>query len=160
MPLAWCTEQPPPLHGRELPALCAGRECSLDAALAGIWDPFGSSLARGIVLWGQQHLQERRRRSRRTSCSARPGAGDFGGMQRCPPASHTPNPGILSPHPFPPAGGWHSPGMAAAPGRGNGKWRRRYFKPPLWVGDLEKQLREQECEVQPPPLRAGPPSTG
>lgn len=37
-----------------------------------------------------------------------------------------------------------------------GKWEveRLYFNTPLWVGDLEKQLREQECEVQPPPLPA------
>lgn len=31
---------------------------------------------------------------------------------------------------------------------------RLYFNTPLWVGDLEKQLGEQECEVQPPPPQA------
>lgn len=44
------------------------------------------------------------------------------------------------------------------PAVGSGEGRERlYFNAPLWVGDLEKQLAEQECEVQPPPLRAALP---
>jgi len=46
-----------------------------------------------------------------------------------------------------------SPGISAY-GRGERGAERRYFNAPLWVGDLEKQLGEQECEVQPPPPRA------
>lgn len=55
--------------------------------------------------------------------------------------------------PSPSAGGCASPGSSAY---GRGKWEveRLYFNTPLWVGDLEKQLGEQECEVQPPPLQA------
>lgn len=55
--------------------------------------------------------------------------------------------------PSPSAGGCDSPGISAY---GRGKWEveRLYFNTPLWVGDLEKQLGEQECEVQPPPLQA------
>lgn len=44
----------------------------------------------------------------------------------------------------------------AAVGCGEGR-ERLYFNAPLWVGDLEKQLAEQECEVQPPPLQAALP---
>lgn len=56
----------------------------------------------------------------------------------------------------PSAGGCASPGI---PTHGRGKWEveRLYFNTPLWVGDLEKQLGEQECEVQPPPPQAGLP---
>ena len=64
-------------------------------------------------------------------------------------------PGLQPPSrtPSPSAGGCDSPGISAY---GRGKWEveRLYFNMPLWVGDLEKQLGEQECEVQPPPLQA------
>lgn len=56
-------------------------------------------------------------------------------------------------HPFP--SGWR---LRQPPAVGSGEGRERlYFNAPLWVGDLEKQLAEQECEVQPPPLRAALP---
>lgn len=56
---------------------------------------------------------------------AHPGAGDFGGAALAPGIPAHPVPGSRPPclRPFPPAGGCHSPGTAAAPGRGNGKWR-------------------------------------
>lgn len=86
----------------------------------------------------------------------------FWGCSAGPRHSRTPNPGIaaaLSPS-LP--SGWRlpQPGHGSSPRPWEWEVERLYFKPPLWVGDLEKQLREQECEVQPPPLRAGPSSTG
>lgn len=79
--------------------------------------------------WGQQHLQERdsgpHEPCRGPSRCAHPGAGDFGGAALAPgiPAHPVPGSRPPCPRPFPPAGGCHSPGTAAAPGRGNGKWR-------------------------------------
>lgn len=70
-------------------------------------------------------------------------------------AGHAKTPGLQPPSrtPSSSAGGCDSPGISAY---GRGKWEveRLYFNTPLWVGDLEKQLGEQECEVQPPPLQA------
>lgn len=55
--------------------------------------------------------------------------------------------------PSPLAGGCSSQSITTH-GRGEQAKERLYFNAPLWVGDLEKQLAEQKCEVQPPPLPA------
>lgn len=60
--------------------------------------------------------------------------------------------GSPPPHtPSPLAGGCSSRSITTH-GRGEQGRERLYFNAPLWVGDLEKQLTVQECEVQPPPL--------
>lgn len=141
---------------RMLPAFCA-RECSPDTALTGIWDPFGLSSA---TAWGTEVPPMPQ------GTAAPPGAGFqllgifFRGCSAAPRHPTHPKVGFCIPPSLP--SGWRlpQPGHGSSPRPWEWEVERLYFKPPLWVGDLEKQLREQECEVQPPPLRAGPPSTG